>query len=145
MCSSRPGSGTVHDMKDFAGAMPARDRLSKEDIESIEFAVRHERELRAPDVAAVVTHRLFDCMLDQNTRENHRWLDRGIAPTDWVGWNRYAPPLGEGCRCTLIGITHARARKMIESGEGFDLTQRVPEGAGPDEGWTRSEGWWDSL
>lgn len=94
--------------------------------------------LNDPDVRRIVTHRLFDAIVDSDTRLNHLVLDRGIAPADWPGWKTYAPPLGRGCRCTLIAITDARAHAMIESGKGFDLTKGVPEGAGPDLGWDRT-------
>ena len=93
--------------------------------------------LSDPEVARVVSFRLFDAMIDFRVRPNHAALENGIAPGDWPGWATYSPPLGDECRCTLIGITAARARRMIASGESFDLTKSVPAGAGPDPGYKK--------
>lgn len=125
--------------------MPIGLRLSKEDADYIKQVVGREKELRAPDVAGVIAYRLFDAIKGSNEPENHCVLDGGIAPADWPGWNTYSPPLGRGCCCALIGITAGRARRMIGSGEGFDLTKGAPERAGPDDGWVRIEGWWESI
>lgn len=124
-------------------AFPIGLKLNKEDVEYLESVVRRETELRVPDTAELLTHRLFDAMPGEPP--NHCHLSGGIAPANWTGWNIYAPPLGKGCVCALIGITGARARGMIESGEGFDLSKNPPEGGGPDPGWTRKEGWWEEL
>jgi hypothetical protein len=120
-------------------------RLNKEDSAYIKQAVKSEKELRKPDVVRLLTHRVFDAIKGSGEPENHCALDGGIAPADWPGWNTYAPPLGRGCCCALIAITAGRARQMIESGEGFDLTKGVPEKVGPDDGWVRAEGWWENI
>jgi len=91
-----------------------------------------------PEVRKVVSHRLYDAILDFHTRPNHRALDGGIAPADWEGWGVYGPPNGFNCRCTVIGITAARANSMLASGRGFDLTEGIPAGAGPDPGFGKA-------
>ena len=125
--------------------MPIGLRLSREDSNYIREAVRMEKECRSTDVADVISFRLFSAVKGCGDAENHLVLGGGIAPVDWHGWNTYAPPLGKGCCCALIGITAGRARRLIESGEGFDLTQSIPDKAGPDADWIRAEGWWEKL
>ncbi len=100
--------------------------------------IKRQRELRDPEVARFLTHWLYDAM-DEGPRPNHDALNGGIAPVDWPGWEIYAPPLGKGCMCDVSGITSAHARRMLESGEAFDLTKNMPAGAGPDPGWSRKE------
>ena len=97
-----------------------------------------EEMLDDPEVKKVVSYRLYDAILDFHTRPNHRALDGGIAPAEWDGWGVYGPPNGFNCRCTLIGITAARANSMLASGRGFDLTEGIPAGAGPDPGFGKA-------
>lgn len=99
-----------------------------------------------PDIARVVPYALFDCMVDSMLRSNHGRLNGGIAPIAWTGWNRYAPPLGSGCRCSLIALTAARAKSLLATGTlYFDLTSSQLDGAGPDAAWERRDGWWEQL
>jgi SPP1 gp7 family putative phage head morphogenesis protein len=102
------------------------------------MAKGREEELNSPEVMAIVGYRLYDAILDLRTRWNHAELDGGIAPGDWPGWLRYAPPNGYNCRCTLIGITDVRAKTMLSEGLYFDLTEGIPLGAGPDEGFDKA-------
>jgi hypothetical protein len=121
-------------------------RLSDGDQQCLSWAVKHALSLGDPDVRLVVPYLLFDAILDSSTRSNHRALNGGIAPLSWTGWNRFAPPLGLGCRCTLIGITRARAGKLLANGASyFDLLQAIPPGAGPDAEWRRRDGWWEAI
>lgn len=94
-------------------------------------------ELGQPEIRATLGYFLFDAIVDSVVRPNHRVLDNGIAPVDWPGWDRYRDPLGYNCRCQRIAITSDRAQRMIDAGEGFDLTAGVPAGAGPDPGFVR--------
>ena len=97
----------------------------------------HQRQV-AEDPAAnrIITHWLFNA-LRKDCPENHRALDGGIAPVTWEGWRRCAPPLSELCTCGLIGINSARAGKLLATPGFFDLTARIPEGAGLDAGYRR--------
>lgn len=92
------------------------------------------RALQDPDVAAVLTHGLFDAMNDFATRPNHRALDSAVAPVEYWMANRIdlRPPIGFNCRCALIWITEARAQRMVEQGRAFDITQDFPVGARRD-------------
>lgn len=123
---------------------PTGIRLDNMDSDYLEQELRREKDRREhQDVLQLFSHRMFHAMADEAM--NHRVLNGGIAPWDWKGWNTYAPMLGNRCCCALFGITAARARRLIASGEGFDLTKEVPEGAGPDKGWSRPKGWWEKV
>lgn len=102
------------------------------------MAKGREEMLDDPEVKKIVSWRLYDAILDFHTRPNHRKLDGGIAPADWEGWAIYAPPNGFNCRCTLIGITSARANTMLGAGSYFDLSKHIPLGAGPDPGFEKA-------
>ena len=94
--------------------------------------------MRDPEVRRLVPYQLYDAFLDAATRPNHRALDGGIAPWDWDGWGLYAPPNGFNCRCVIIALNRIDAeRRLAQGGRYFDLTQGVPAGAGPDEGWEK--------
>jgi SPP1 gp7 family putative phage head morphogenesis protein len=98
------------------------------------MAKGREEMLNDPDVVKIVSFRMYDAIIDNRTRWNHALLDGGIAPWDWPGWERYAPPNGFNCRCTLVGITGSRADSLLGAGFYKDLTEGVPFGAGPDYG-----------
>lgn len=97
-----------------------------------------KEEMDDPAVRELLPWRLYDAILDARVRPNHAALDNGIAPWDWPGWARYEPPNGYNCRCVLLAIPAARARKMLADGSATDLTEGVPAGAGPDEGFFKA-------
>jgi len=110
----------------------------EKEIRFLDEADRQRYIVEESGVGHVLRFWLFDAMVDSRTRQNHRVLDGGIAPTDWPGWMQCAPPLGDGCRCTLIAIGARRARKLLAcGGRYFDLTAGVPAGAGMDAGYAR--------
>jgi len=88
-------------------------------------------EFADPEVAAVIQFGLFDAMNDSYTRPGHEALDNGIAPMTW--WNGegsdFYPPLDFNCRCVVLGLTAARARKLLAGGGYKDLTEQIPAGA----------------
>jgi hypothetical protein len=106
------------------------------------LAEGRREELNDPEVRAVVSWRLFDAMLDQFVRPNHALLEGALAPADW--WDgpgaELQPLLGFNCRCVLLGVTAARARRLLESGSPyFNITERgIPLGAGPDANFRRA-------
>lgn len=126
--------------EEFGAMMSARDtRMHLDQLIWLQGAAD-------PGVGKIVSFLLFDCMLDSRVSANHRPLDGGIAPVSWTGWNLFAPPLGSGCRCTLVAITRARAMSLLAKGSPyFDLTQAQPGDARPDAGWERRDGWWEEF
>lgn len=101
------------------------------------FIRGRDEEMQDPAVKAVLPYYLFDAIVDGVVRPNHKALENGIAPVDWPLWERYKPMLGFNCRCARIAITAARAKRLLESGQAWDMTQGVPAGAGPDENYVR--------
>ncbi len=106
-------------------------------------AIRQGRKdaLADPEVASFLSWAIFDAINDNVVRPNHAALDNALAPVSW--WdgegNRYQPRLGFNCRCQLFYVSATRARKMLESSEGWNIEEQgVPEDAGPDPNFTRA-------
>jgi SPP1 gp7 family putative phage head morphogenesis protein len=93
-----------------------------------------------PEAQKSVPYWLYDAILDNRVRPNHAALDGAIAPISWERW--WGPrglrcPNGFNCRCTMVGLSSVRAKKMIESGSPyFDATEGIDYG-GPDFGFVK--------
>ena len=71
---------------------------------------------------------------DVDVRDNHQAAHKFVAATEDPVWKELRPPLGYNCRCALELVGRREAlRKGIVTEDGFKA-QRVPAGAGPDEG-----------
>jgi len=94
-----------------------------------EFFARHRKrqaEIAAdPNLRLLIGCWLFSAM-EGTCAKDHTKLRNGVAPFDWPGWKEWEPPFNRECACCLIAIGRGRARRMVESGEGFDLTKGVP-------------------
>lgn len=120
------------------------DEQRKIDADSMLRARERIKQLSDPETRRFLSHALFDAMVDGQTWRSHRALEGGIAPWDWwetVGRD-FIPPCGFGCRCALIAVTSSRAKRMIESGEAFDLTTGLPADVVPDPRWKQ---WSDTF
>jgi hypothetical protein len=104
------------------------------------YTATRDEEAGQPEIQSLLPYFMFDALIDNVTRDNHALLDNGIAPQSWEGWSQYKPLLGFNCRCVRILITAGRAMAMLEDGSGWDLTQGVPAGAGPDDDYIRMTG-----
>ncbi len=93
-----------------------------------------------PEIAKIVPYWLYDAILDDRVRPNHAALNGAIAPIKWERWwgmRGLRCPNGYNCRCTMIGLTAARAQKLIaDGGVFFDATRGVSYG-GPDIGFIK--------
>ena len=87
-----------------------------------------------PDIREVIPALRFDAVGDADTRANHAAADGLILSADSPEWRRIAPPLGYNCRCqvSLVSVLELEAQGRIRNGKVID--DRVPSGAGPDEG-----------
>lgn len=92
-----------------------------------------------PELAGAVAAYEFSATMDSNTRPNHAAANGFTALTHDPAWHQLEPPLGFNCRCRLRAITQQEARRR---GMDLETVSRVPvpEGAGPDEGFTRRRG-----
>jgi hypothetical protein len=130
----------------YKAARPVGVRLAPRDVRALKWAAVRWSVILDPEIMTIIPYFLFDAILDSRVRPNHACLDGGIAPASWAGWNRFAPPLGPGCRCTLVAITGVRARRLLAEGAPyFDVRLSPPANAGPDAGWDRRDGWWEEL
>lgn len=59
------------------------------------------KQVSDPDVAAVIPAMRYDAVGDKDTRPNHEAADGLIASINDPIWDRFTPPLGYNCRCTL--------------------------------------------
>ena len=71
----------------------------------------------------------YSAVNDSRTRPSHAAMDGTILPADHKWWKTHRPPNGFRCRCTVIGVTEAEAKKR-------GVTS-VPTAA-PDRGWDYS-------
>lgn len=74
---------------------------------------------------------MFSAVGDSRTRQSHQELDGVIKPADDPFWNRYTPPLGYNCRCSIIPLTAEEA-----SERGVSTERDFPP---PDRGFGSSE------
>jgi len=71
---------------------------------------------------------------DVDVRDNHQAAHKFVAATEDPVWDDLRPPLGYNCRCALELVGRREAlRRGVVTEDGF-RAQRVPSGAGPDEG-----------
>ena len=74
---------------------------------------------------------LYSAVNDSRTRPSHAAMDGTILPVDDPWWETHTPPNGFRCRCGVISISEAEARRRgISSGP--------PVNAQPDDGWDYS-------
>lgn len=73
---------------------------------------------------------MYDAINDARTRPNHMALDNFIAPAGDPIWRKITPPNGFNCRCAIISLTEAQARKR--GWKGFAEYRADSE---PDKGW----------
>lgn len=73
---------------------------------------------------------MYDAINDARTRPNHMALDNFIAPATDPIWRKITPPNGFNCRCAVISLTEAQARKR--GWKGFTEYRANSE---PDKGW----------
>lgn len=75
---------------------------------------------------------MYDAINDSRTRPTHLALDNTILRYDHPFWKTHYTPNGYRCRCTIISLTEAQAKKR-------GITT-VPPDAEPDEGWAYNVG-----
>lgn len=75
---------------------------------------------------------MYDAINDSRVRPTHLALDNTILRYDHPFWKTHYTPNGYRCRCTIISLTEAQAKKR-------GITT-VPPDADPDEGWDYNVG-----
>jgi SPP1 gp7 family putative phage head morphogenesis protein len=90
---------------------------------------RYEQQKR---VAHSRPYLMYDAINDSRTRPNHLLMDNTILSRDDPWWRTHYPPCGYRCRCTVISLTEAQAKKRGVSAKGPEVD--------PDEGWDFNPG-----
>lgn len=70
---------------------------------------------------------MYSAINDARTRPAHRAMSGYVAHIDDAIWNRWTPPCGHSCRCTLLALTNREA-----IARGYGKQERPP--VEPDQG-----------
>lgn len=68
----------------------------------------------------VTPYLMYSAVGDERTRPEHMKLDGTIKRADSIFWDKFTPPLGFKCRCSIIPITEAKAKSMGISDRSVD-------------------------
>ncbi|WP_051294828.1 phage head morphogenesis protein [Maridesulfovibrio bastinii] len=86
---------------------------------------------------------------DKRTRPSHMALDGKVYPAEHEFWNKYYPPNGFRCRCTVMSLSERQLKKMglkVENEFPGPTMVKLPDGSEinvnpmPDKGWARNVG-----
>lgn len=99
---------------------------------NIQTAYNRGRWEQQKKVANSRPYLMYDAINDSRTRPNHTAMDGTILHRDDPWWKTHYPPNGYRCRCTVIALTEAQARKRGISG--------TPPDAETDDGWEFNPG-----
>lgn len=85
------------------------------------------------DNTDVMPYWRYVAVMDGRTRDAHRQLNDKIIAANDPFWDRYFPPNGWGCRCTVIGVTKRQAdREKSNLAKGNvlsrEISPHVPDG-----------------
>jgi SPP1 gp7 family putative phage head morphogenesis protein len=89
-----------------------------------------------PAVAEVIGGFEFNAILDGDARRNHAAAHGLVAATNDPIWNRYMPPLGFNCRCSLrmVDRVELKQRHLLRAGRVVRREPATFKMAHPDEG-----------
>lgn len=77
----------------------------------------------------------YDAVNDSRTRPAHAAMDGKIFHVDDPIWNSWYPPCGYRCRCRVIAMTDAEAKRRIKAGQDAGNDPTVRPVVDPDDGW----------
>lgn len=105
------------------------DNIFRTNIQAAYSRGRYEQQMR---VAFMRPYWMYDAINDSRTRPTHKAMDGVILHHTNPWWKTHYTPNGYRCRCTIISLTEAQARKR-------GISPLAPE-VDPDEGWDYSVG-----
>lgn len=76
----------------------------------------------------------YSAINDRRTRPTHRAMDGRAWPANHPIWDTWFPPNGFRCRCSVVGLTEAQARREGIEVEEADPTNTLVEPTDPDTG-----------
>lgn len=85
------------------------------------------------DAADVMPYWRYVAVMDGRTRDEHRLLHGKVLPHDDPFWDKYYPPNGWGCRCTVTAMTAGQLKRKgikISDGDAMKglISHTVPDG-----------------
>ena len=105
------------------------DNIFRTNMQAAYSRGRYEQQMR---VTMNRPYWMYDAINDSRTRPAHAAMDGTILHHSHPWWKSHYTPNGYRCRCTVISLTEAQARKR-----GITV---LPPAADPDEGWDYSVG-----
>lgn len=113
------------------------ENIFRTNIQNAYMAGRYEQQSRNFRARPFL---MYDAINDSRVRPAHLAMDGYIARHDAPVWDRWTPPCGYNCRCSLTALSEAQARKRGYNG-------KPPPNVAPDPGWDydRREGWQESI
>lgn len=105
------------------------DNIFRTNIQAAYSRGRYEQQMR---VSFIRPYWMYDAINDSRTRPTHKAMDGVILHHTNPWWKTHYTPNGYRCRCTIISLTEAQARKR-------GISPLAPE-VDPDEGWDYSVG-----
>lgn len=100
------------------------DNIFRTNMQAAYSRGRHEQQTR---VRAARPYLMYDAINDSRTRPSHLAMDNVVLRWDDPWWQTHYPPNGYRCRCTVISLTEAQAKRR-------GITESPPE-EDPDGGW----------
>ena len=105
------------------------DNIFRTNIQAAYSRGRYEQQMR---VSFARPYWMYDAINDSRTRPTHKAMDGVILHHTHPWWKSHYTPNGYRCRCTVVSLTEAQARKR-------GISPLAPE-VDPDEGWDYSVG-----
>lgn len=105
------------------------DNIFRTNMQAAYSRGRYEQQMR---VTMNRPYWMYDAINDSRTRPSHLAMDGTVLHHSHPWWKTHYTPNGYRCRCTIISLTEAQARKRGVS--------PLPPAADPDEGWDYSVG-----
>lgn len=119
--------------KGWAGAKPWRaEVIYRTNLQSAYNTGRYRQML---EVADRRPYWMYSAVLDSRVRPSHAALHGVICRFDDPFWQRFYPPNGFNCRCTVRTLSEKDLQRR-----GLRITEKLPVGVEPDEGFDYNPG-----
>lgn len=109
------------------------------------YSVGRYQQMTRPEVLRRRPYWQYDAVMDERTRPTHRALHGKVFRADHPFWDKWYPPNGYRCRCTVISLSEEQVRRMglaVEEAtpEWVERPDGVPQPLLPDRGWDHNPG-----
>jgi len=105
---------------------PNRLRIIYETNLNVAYAVGHYNAMK--DNSGERPYWRYRAIMDSNTRDTHAQLHNKVYIYNHPFWDKYYPPNGWGCRCTVDALTEAEAIEF-----GYTKNRGIPNVSIPEE------------